>query len=389
MKVLVLYSRDIDIDDSGGSRTTIELMNYLANKGVICYSNFMIIKGGDKRIIMRPELKLNHKLLNDLILKEKIDILLIPEGYCLTEIGYNACLNTACKIISALHSKPGYEKQRLWVEILESAKYNDSKLKKIRALLALILYPAVNYYYIRDFRKKMSKAYEYSNKLVLLSENFYSTFIANYNIKDNGKKLTAIGNPLSFDSFFNINDIKLKKKQILVVARFDERAKRISLILKTWELLQDLYLDWSLEIVGFGRSLPRYLKMEKKLGLKRITFHGKQNPYIYYKEASIFLMTSSYEGWGMTITEAQQQGCVPVVMNTFESLSEIITDGVNGFCVEDNNLEQFVNRISQLINDDILRVNMAAKSVELSGRFSKDIILKKYYDLFVNLINEE
>lgn len=389
MKVLVLYSRDIDIDDSGGSRTTIELMNYLISKKVTCYSNFNIIKGGDKRINIHPELGLNHKLMNAFILRKEVDILLIPEGYLVTKIGHYATLNTKCKIVSALHNKPGYERQRLWITIWESVKYNESKMKRIRAFIALVLYPAVNFYYIRDFRKKMHKAFTYSDILVLLSENFFSSFIDNYNIKENYKKLKAVGNPLSFDSLLSYSEIKNKKKQLLVVSRFDERQKRISIILKVWKSIQDLYPDWSLEIVGFGRSLPLYLKMKESLGLKHITFHGKQDPYIYYKEASIFLMTSSYEGWGMTITEAQQLGCVPVVMNSFESLSEIIIDGVNGFSVEDNNLIQFENRISQLINDDALRVNMAAKSIELSKRFSKDIILKKYYDIFVSLINEE
>ena len=61
MKVLVLYSRDIDIDDSGGSRTTIELMNYLISKKVTCYSNFNIIKGGDKRINV-PEISCGNSI---------------------------------------------------------------------------------------------------------------------------------------------------------------------------------------------------------------------------------------------------------------------------------------------------------------------------------------
>ena len=32
MNILIIYNRDIDINDAGASRTTIELANYLAEK---------------------------------------------------------------------------------------------------------------------------------------------------------------------------------------------------------------------------------------------------------------------------------------------------------------------------------------------------------------------
>ena len=48
---------------------------------------------------------------------------------------------------------------------------------------------------------------------------------------------------------------------------------------------------------------------------------GQKNPEPYYNEASIFMMTSSFEGWGLTLTEAQQYGCVPLAFHSFASLN--------------------------------------------------------------------
>ena len=52
-------------------------------------------------------------------------------------------------------------------------------------------------------------------------------------------------------------------------------------------------------------------KLAKGLRLERIFFEGRQDPRPYYRESSLFMMTSLYEGWPMTINESLQFGCVP------------------------------------------------------------------------------
>lgn len=64
-------------------------------------------------------------------------------------------------------------------------------------------------------------------------------------------------------------------------------------------------------------------------------------------------MTSDFEGWGMTITEAQQCGTVPIVLNTFASLKELVTDGKNGF--SPNDMEEFQNDVLKVACDEHLR----------------------------------
>ena len=58
--------------------------------------------------------------------------------------------------------------------------------------------------------------------------------------------------------------------------------------------------------------------------IKNIYFEGNKNPLPYYQKASVFLMTSALEGWGLTITEAQQFGVVPVAFDSYPSLHEVI-----------------------------------------------------------------
>ena len=57
------------------------------------------------------------------------------------------------------------------------------------------------------------------------------------------------------------------------------------------------------------------------------------------------MMTSHIEGWPMTLLEAQQYGCVPIVYNTFAALSEIIENNVNGYIIGKYDEEAFFNAI--------------------------------------------
>lgn len=96
-------------------------------------------------------------------------------------------------------------------------------------------------------------------------------------------------------------------------------------------------------------------------------------------------MTSLSEGWGLTLTEAQQMGCVPIAFNTYASLTDIITDGYNGFIIEDNDLDSYVTQMKQLMLDARLRKKMAANASESSRRFEKHSIGKQWNDLFTSM----
>lgn len=91
--------------------------------------------------------------------------------------------------------------------------------------------------------------------------------------------------------------------------------------------------DWSLEFVGDGFQLDDLRRLATKMNLERVTFHGFLPPQDFYKKSKIFLMTSDYEGWGLTLTEAMQYKCVPLVMSTYSSVYDIIDDGKNGFLI--------------------------------------------------------
>ena len=168
-----------------------------------------------------------------------------------------------------------------------------------------------------------------------------------------------------------------------IVTRLDEVQKRISLAIKIWKQIEeDIDLkDWNLNIVGFGESEHKYRKLVSHLGLKRISFEGKQNPIKYYKESSLFIMTSLFEGWPMTLNESLQFGCIPFVYDTCASFHEIIDDGKNGFLIADKDEKMFYHKMREVMLNENRRMELTKAAVESSTRFTLDKIVTQWEKL--------
>ena len=290
--------------------------------------------------------------------------------------------NTCCVFV--YHFQPGWEEMSFCFGAIWHKPFDFIDLLRM-------IYRTVKYPYMKMTTKERQKAiyrkvYGYADRIVLLSNNFVPLFSEYGDILDENK-YKVINNMLSFDDFFDMERYDEKRKEVVVVSRFDEQQKRLSLAIRIWSQLEtDSELtDWRLRIIGHGEDEGLYRRLASELGLKRLTFEGKQDPQPYYRDASLFMMTSLSEGWGLTLTEAQQMGCVPIAFNTYASLTDIITDGYNGFIIEDNDLDSYVTQMKQLMLDARLRKKMAANASESSRRFEKHSIGKQWNDLFTSM----
>ena len=382
MNILIVYSRDVEREDSGGSRTTVQLVDYLSKKSdCTVFSNFQIKGEKDIKYIYERGISSSETKLRDFLLRHNIDIIIIPEGRLYTNMARKAIgRNSQIKIISALHNMPGYERIGLFTLLKESYKYNENRFKRIRALFLMACYPLFYFWFVTKNVLAYHQAYRNADKLVLLSQKFVAEYQRKYWV-EGYDKFEAIGNALSFDEYATSLDLQHKKKQLLFVGRLAEQSKRVSFILKIWERIYKHHPDWHLIIVGFGRSEKDYKGYVEKKHLPRVNFEGKQKPLRYYRDSSIFLMTSAFEGWGMTLTEAQQMGCVPVAMKSFSSVVDIIHDGVDGYVVNNNDIDSFCLKVSKLMDNPDILSRMAHNAIKSSAKFEKQIVCEKYYQL--------
>ncbi|MDE6160619.1 MAG: glycosyltransferase, partial [Muribaculaceae bacterium] len=174
--------------------------------------------------------------------------------------------------------------------------------------------------------------------------------------------------------------IRHKKKVALICARMNGYQKRISLALKAWEQIQKhgIAEEWTLKIVGTGPDLEEYKELVAQKNIKNIQFCGRRNPEPYYDEASIFLMTSGPEGWGLTLTESLQNGVVPVVMNTSPVFEDIITNGYNGFLTRGSRIGDFIKHVLILMEDRRRLEAMQQNALNSASRFTLASTMQKW-----------
>lgn len=281
---------------------------------------------------------------------------------------------TKCKLIMCWHLDVIRKilHKNLWYRTLFSSLFSGSFLEKrdINNQIKLHIYN-----------------YNHCDKYIFLSKNFENDFKQISKIDDRINKLDSISNPLTYNFNYNKSSYSHKRKEVLFVGRIFEYHKRLSLILQIWRQIENdnNYVDWVLKIVGDGPDMQDTITLANDLNLKRISFEGFHDPRPYYETASIFMMTSAFEGFGMTLVEAQQFAVVPIAMASYGSLYDIIKDDFNGIIIPNNNISLYAEKLKKLMVDNVYRKTLAYNGLASCKKFSLDIVVNKWYHLFNEL----
>ena len=122
------------------------------------------------------------------------------------------------------------------------------------------------------------------------------------------------------------------------------------------------------------------------LHLKNVSFKGFQNPFQYYESASIFAMTSLNEGFPMVLPEAMSHYCVPIIYNSFDAASDIITHNVNGVLCKPHDKKNYAKNLIFLMKNTKQRELLAQEAYRKSLDFSVDNIGNQWEKLFEKMI---
>lgn len=196
----------------------------------------------------------------------------------------------------------------------------------------------------------------------------------------------VIPNPISFVSQ---NLASLENKKAIAVCRHSYE-KGIDRLLMIWKKVLENHPDWILDIYGQWDSNLHYQKMADGLEISQnVNFIA---PTIDIKnrlnQASVFLMTSRSEAFGMVLIEAMACGLPCVAYDCPVGPSEIIENNQNGFLIEDNTTDFFVEKVELLINNKNLRLTMGKKASESAKKYNIDEIMQKWNDLFIEILSK-
>ncbi len=227
-------------------------------------------------------------------------------------------------------------------------------------------------------------------KLMTIGGNRFDKFVVltNGNLKEwkQLNNMRVIPNPLPFNN--NEKSLLINKK-VLVVGK-QGYQKSYDRLLQIWKLVSLKYPNWKLEVYG---------NLDPKLGLEKMTanLHLTDNVIFFppikniedkYKEASLYVMSSRFEGFGMVLIEAMAFGVPCISFDCPHGPADIIKDGEDGFLIENGDIEGFGNAIIQLIENEELRAEMGAKAKENVKRYAPYKIVPIWDELFKSLVKK-
>ncbi len=219
--------------------------------------------------------------------------------------------------------------------------------------------------------------------------------------KDIIKEFGDYGNTYVIPNFvlneeLNLEKLEKKPNKISIFTRLSQE-KNLEDAVRAFKLVVDQRKNARLEIFGRVRfpgeikELKKIKKLIKELQLENNVFIKGYvaNVYEEMAESIATILTSRFEGFPMAVLESMFNSTPVVSYDINYGPSDIITHGIDGFLVEDRNIEQMATYILELLDDIKKSKEMGAAAKEkILKNYTEDIVIPEWEKLFETLSNE-
>lgn len=248
-----------------------------------------------------------------------------------------------------------------------------------------------------DFELRMyGLLYTFSKRVIALSHGVKHNIISRYKVKED--KIEVIYNP-----------VDMKKIQTSIeTGKFNEEHKAIfngneKVIITAGRLVEDkdqqtlikafakvrAKMNVKLVILGEGKLEADLKELAKSLNLQDdIHFLGfQENPYIYFSQADVFVLTSKREGFGHVLAEALAAGAPVVSTKAEPGAVEVLNHGEFGLMCEIGNEQEIAEKIMQALTwSEAERNHVIEKGLERVETFHAETIVKQYEKVFLETL---
>ena len=232
-----------------------------------------------------------------------------------------------------------------------------------------------------NFVKKIFEQY-WMSSLIKQLKRMDCFIVLSEEDKKNWKELdniTVIPNPLPPVEVLQTSTTENKK--VIAVGRYVYQ-KGFDLLVEAWDIVVRKHPDWHLYIYGRGNK-DNYKKFDNCHFENAV-----ENINDKYAESSIFVLSSRFEGFGMVIIEAMKCGVPAVSFACPCGPRDIITDGKDGFLVENGNTQKLAERICYLIEHEEERKEMGNIAIQTAKKYGIDEIGKQWVELFREITSQ-
>jgi glycosyltransferase involved in cell wall biosynthesis len=145
--------------------------------------------------------------------------------------------------------------------------------------------------------------------------------------------------------------------------------------------------DWKLRVYGTGTQADKLSRRARTLRLhNNVAFMGPAADIDnVLAKASLHVITSRFEGFGMTILESFAAGVPVVSFDCPQGPREIITPGENGVLVPDGDIDAFAAALLRLMDDEDEMRRLAAGGLETAKRYRVSDVADRWERVFADL----
>lgn len=179
-------------------------------------------------------------------------------------------------------------------------------------------------------------------------------------------------------------DRKIRLKQILIVGNLDNPDKQIDHVLRAFASInKQTAQGWTIKIVGEGATAATLQKLSDSLDISTsVKFVGKKiNPAQEFLESAFYVLSSSFEGFPLTLLECIFTNLPIISYECAPSIKEIVEDGVNGFVVRKDSIERLASGMKKLMIDPRLIERMAENQNTFKEKFSSRKIVEQWEEI--------
>ena len=204
------------------------------------------------------------------------------------------------------------------------------------------------------------------------------------------RNVSIIPDPVTYYPESISEELSKKSTRIICVGRLTEQ-KGFDLLIEAFALISEQCPEWHIDIFGKGKDELFLKEMITKKHLDDRIKINKPTKSIYdeYLKSAFYVLSSRYEGFALVLNEAMSCGLPCVSFDCKYGPSEAICHGKNGLLVENGNTAQLGEAILWMIQHPAERYQMKLHARMSSAKYKKEIIMKKWIQLFEESIRNK
>lgn len=202
-------------------------------------------------------------------------------------------------------------------------------------------------------------------------------------------RIFVIPNPI-------MNPVKTKENyndcfyKIVAIGRLS-KEKGFDKLIKAFNLLDKKYEQWKLSIYGAGLEQEALQQLIDHNSLQdRVILEGwKKEIYDIFLEADIYILSSSFEGFGLSLCEAMSAGMPVISFDCPSGPGEIIQHGENGFLVPPGDIEKLTETIQYLLDNQKVRGYIGENAKKILLRYGLNEVMRIWQELILQIVNKQ